>query len=160
MLVQVPLRHREPRRQAFSGAESPAPASVGAGAMAKAEKDSDLEVAVIGHGALQGPYTELAGLEVERDPRFPVRVTVQFYQATATGRVTAPQMAHLAALVEKVYAKGDFVGSLVVTGPGDPRRPTAWDGASPPPSEVAWWDFPALVERWRMRGRTPPAGIR
>jgi hypothetical protein len=161
MLVQVPLRYREPPRRAFLMEQAaPAPAAMGAGAMAKREKDSDLEVAVIGHGALQGPFTELAGLEVERDPRFPVRVTVQFYQATATGQVTGPEMDHLAKLVEKVYAKGDFVGSLVVPGPGDPRRPTAWDGASPPPREVAWWDFPGLVERWRMKGRTPPAGIR
>ena len=161
MLVQVPLRFREPpRRKAMALLmEAPAAAPMASGAMAKAERD-DLEVAVVGHGALQGPFTELAGLEVERDPRFPVRVTVQFYQATATGRVTGEQMAHLASLVEKVYAKGDFVGSLVVPGPGDPRRPTAWDGASPPPAEVAWWDFPALVERWRMQGRTPPAGIR
>ena len=160
MLVQVPLRFREPpRRKAMAlMMEAPAPA-MASGALAKAERD-DLEVAVVGHGALQGPFTELAGLEVERDPRFPVRVTIQFYQATATGRVTGEQMAHLAGLVEKVYAKGDFVGSLVVPGPGDPRRPTAWDGASPPPAEVAWWDFPALVERWRMQGRTPPAGIR
>jgi hypothetical protein len=161
MLVQVPLRYRErPRRELSLMAQAPAAAGAAKSAMAAEDRASDLEVAVIGHGPLQGPFTELAGLQVERDPRFPVRVTVQFYQATASGQVTGPQMAHLASLVGKVYAKGDFVGSLVVPGPGDPRRPTAWDGASPPPREVAWWDFPGLVERWRMRGRMPPAGIR
>ena len=160
MLVQVPLRYRERPRRAMAMDAFAKSAPMAAGAMAEEKKESDLEVAVIGHGALLGPFTELAGLEVERDPRFPVRVTVQFYRATATGQVTAPQMAHLASLVEKVHAKGDFVGSLVVPGPGDPRRPTAWDGASPPPHEVAWWDFPGLVERWRMKGKTPPAGIR
>jgi len=161
MLVQVPLRQRErPRRAMALGQAAPSAAPMAAGALAKEEAESDLEVAVLGHGELQGPFTELAGLEVERDPRFPVRVTVQFYQATASGKVTGRELEHLAALVEKVYAKGDFVGSLVVPGPGDPRRPTAWDGASAPPREVAWWDFPGLVERWRMKGRTPPAGIR
>jgi hypothetical protein len=160
MLVQVPLRYREPPRRKMALMEQALPsAPMAAGALAKSERD-DLEVAVIGHGELQGPFTELAGLEVERDPRFPVRVTVQFYQATASGRVTGEQVGHLASLVEKVYSKGDFVGSLVVPGPGDARRPTAWDGACPPPREVAWWDFPGLVERWRMQGRTPPAGIR
>ncbi|MFO0584719.1 MAG: hypothetical protein U0229_20805 [Anaeromyxobacter sp.] len=159
MLIQVPLRHREPERRAQAYLSAPA-APMSAGAVAKEEKASDLEVAVLGHGALQGPFTELAGLEVERDPRFPIRVTVQFYQATATGQVTGEQMAHLAATVGQVYAKGDFVGSLVVPGPRDAARPTAWDGASPAPKQVAWWDFPGLVERWRMHGRTPPAGIR
>ncbi len=163
MLVQVPLRHREPPRRALAY-ETMAPSAAGAPAMAmqKSQARSDMEVAVLGHGPLEGPFTELAGLEVERDARFPVRVTVQFYQATATGEIGEPEMAHLAKLVAKVYEKGDYVGSLVVPGPGDARRPTAWDGASPPPGDVAWWDFPGLVERWWKHGRQPkePVGIR
>jgi len=161
MLVQVPLRYREPERRKMAVMMESAPAApMAAGALAKDDRASDLEVAVLGHGELQGPFTELAGLEVERDPRFPIRVTVQFYQATATGKLTGPQVAHLAQLVEKVYAKGDYVGSLVVPGPGDAARPTAWEGAGPAPKELAWWDFPGLVERWRMKGRNPPAGVR
>jgi hypothetical protein len=140
--------------------ESAAPSAAMPSAPLQKSRASDLEVAVLGHGALEGPFTELAGLEVERDARFPVRVTVQFYQATATGALGDAEMAHLAALVGKVYEKGDFVGSLVVPGPGDPRRPTAWDGASPPPGDVAWWDFPALLERWRGRAPRDPAGVR
>ena len=132
-----------------------------AGALAEKKATSDLEVAVIGHGALDGPFTELAGLEVERDPRFPVRVTVQFYQATATGELGDAEVAHLARLVSNVYEKGDFVGSLVVPGPGDARRPTAWEGASAPPAAVAWWDFPGLLERWWRHGpKREGAGIR
>jgi hypothetical protein len=160
MLVQVPLRRREEPRRALAMpfATSAPPA---AGAMKQSERASDLEVAVLGHGELQGPYTELDGLEVERDPRFPVRVTVQFYQATATGQIGDAELDHLGKLVAKVYEKGDWVGSLVVPQPGDPRRPTAWDGASPPPAEVAWWDFPGLVERWWNHGpRREGAGIR
>ncbi|HEY6004322.1 MAG TPA: hypothetical protein VIV57_15710 [Anaeromyxobacter sp.] len=162
VLIQVPLRVPErPRRYlGFSGALESAPM-----AAMEAQRGSDLESAVLGHGDLEGPYTELAGLQVERDARFPVRVTVQFYQATATAEIGEPEMARLASLVAKVYEKGDFVGSLVVPGPGDARRPTAWDGASPPPAELSWWDFPGLVERWWRHGRDPeerkePAGIR
>jgi hypothetical protein len=159
MLVQVPLVVPERRRHALeyeAGAVAGAPAAP----TPKVAARSDLEVAVLGHGTLEGPFTELAGLEVERDARFPVRVTVQFYQATATGALGDAEMAHLARLLGKVYEKGDFVGSLVVPGPGDPRRPTAWDGASPPPRDVAWWDFPALLERWRGRSQRDPAGVR
>ncbi len=161
LLVQVPLRRREPPPRAAAALESLAPASAAPSGKASRTRASDLEVAVIGHGALQGPFTELAGLAVERDPRFPVRVTVQFYQATATGEVGEAEMARLAALVSKVHEKGDFVGSLVVPGPGDARRPTAWDGASPPPPDVTCADFPGLVERWRRHGGPrPPIGIR
>jgi hypothetical protein len=163
MLVQVPLRRREEPRRALAYPMAPmaAPPSAAGAAAEKKKERSDLEVAVLGHGELQGPFTELAGLEVERDPRFPVRVTVQFYQATATGAVGDAELAHLGALVSRVYEKGDFVGSLVVPGPGDPRRSTAWDGASPPPAEIAWWDFPGLLERWWKHGpRREGAGIR
>jgi hypothetical protein len=159
MLVQVPLVVRQPPRRAMAYESAAPSAAMPAAPMAKS-RAADLEVAVLGHGELEGPFTELAGLEVERDTRFPVRVTVQFYQATATGALGDAEMAHLAKLVGQVYEKGDFVGSLVVRGPGDPRRPTAWDGASPPPRAVAWWDFPALLERWRDRTPRDPAGVR
>ena len=163
MLAQVPLRFPErPRRSLALGATPMAGPPAAFAQEMKKSATSDLEVAVLGHGALEGPFTELAGLQVERDARFPVRVTVQFYQATATGEVGEAEMAHLAKLVAKVYEKGDFVGSLVVPGPGDARRPTAWDGASPPPGGVSWWDFPGLVERWGKHVRQPkePVGIR
>ncbi len=152
LLVQVPLRHRERRPWAL---EAPAAAAPMAMAESKAARGAaDLETAVLGHGALQGPFTELAGLGVERDPRFPIRVTVQFYQAVSGPRIGEAEMAGLARLVGKVYEKGDWVGSLVCPGPGDAGRPTAWRGAADRPGHLSWWDFPGLVERWR--GRAPP----
>jgi hypothetical protein len=159
MLVQVPLRHREaPRRAgAFTSMSPPAPSAKKA-EIAR-ESASDMEVAVLGHGELEGPFTELDGLALERDPRFPVRVTVQFYQAVSGPRRTAAEMAHLAKLVDGVYRHADAVGSLVVPGPGDEARPTNWDGASPALGPVAWWDFPGLIERWRRHGRAVPDGI-
>jgi hypothetical protein len=48
---------------------------------------SDVEEAVIGHGKVEGPFTEIDGLEIERDERYPIRVTVQFYKATSNGAV-------------------------------------------------------------------------
>ncbi|HET8542821.1 MAG TPA: hypothetical protein VFL83_23305 [Anaeromyxobacter sp.] len=83
-------------------------------------------------------------------------VTIEVVSGDGAGR----KLALMPVLRFPNYEKGDFVGSLVVPGPGDPRRPTAWDGASPPPADVAWWDFPALLERWRGRAPRDPAGIR
>jgi len=160
LLVQVPLRYREPpRRKAVALAAPMAAPSTAKAASAGAA--ADMEVAVLGHGELSGPFTELDGLTVERDPRFPVRVTVQFYQAVSGPAVTGAQMASLSGLIGKVYEKGDWVGSLVCPGPGDARRPTAWDGASAPTGPLSWWDFPGLVERWWKHGpRREPVGIR
>jgi len=160
LLVQVPLRHRELRRELALAAPG-APAEAAQAPRAAGRGAADMEAAVLGHGELQGPFTELAGLAIERDPRFPVRVTVQFYQAVVSPRVGAAEMAHLARLVGKVYEKGDWVGSLVCPAPGDAGRPTAWEGSAAAPSDVSWWDFPGLVERWWREGRPrrPAIGV-
>jgi hypothetical protein len=92
-----------------------------------------VEVAVLGHGPLLGPYTELDGLRIARDPRFPVRVTVQFYQATASGTPTSDEIEQLAQQIRKVYADADYVGSLVLPTEADRQRPTAWTSTTPPP---------------------------
>ncbi len=163
MLIQVPLKVVHPRRWygLAAGAQAPMLKSEAKSAMAAESADS-MEQAVLGHGELEGPFTELAGLTIERDPRFPVRVTVQFYQATSSGRVTPAEVGKLAALIDAVYTRGDFVGSLVVPAPRDPPRPTAWSGAGPAP---AWWSpcqFPGLAERFGVccPPPPPPIGIR
>src|SRR5262249_49535694 len=95
----------------------------------------------------EGPYTELDGLTIERDPRFPVRVTLQFYQATSNGVVSRSDIKSMVAQIKKVYGKGDFVGSLVVPTALDRLRPTNWDGVTRA-LDVTWRDFPGLVERF------------
>ena len=162
LLVQVPLKLDRPRRAAFEALGAAAPKAASPALAMDAMKEArDLDVAVLGHGALEGPFTELAGLTIERDPAFPVRVTAQFYQATSTGRVGGEDLARLAALIEQVYSKGDFVGSLVVPGPGDLARPTRWQGdEAPPPWHVC--AYPGVAEFWGVEcpARLPPVGIR
>lgn len=153
LLVQVPLRQR--------------PQPVVYGALGGATMDfmelergisvgPDLEDAVIGHGELEGPFREVDGLAIERNPRFPVRVTVQFYKATSTGEVSAAEMAQLADVIERVYAEADYTGSLVLDG-GRPTQPGV--GAYEPPG---WWeDFWAHFERTHRVSRVDAiAGLR
>lgn len=151
MLIQVPLKVKpNPRRSiAFS-----------AGYDLESSKDmkkrsrggSNIGKAVIGHGPTEGPYTELDGLTIERDARFPVRVTVQFYQATSNGVVNKANVASLAAQINKVYAKADYVGSLVVPSAADRKRATNWNGVTKAPGNVRWDWFPGLVERYNRYG--------
>jgi hypothetical protein len=167
MLIQVPLKYREPRRMAYS----PSGGGAGYGAAgapsamppappksAKAEPDrggrSDVDVAVLGHGKTDGPFTELDGLTIARDARFPVRVTLQFYQATSNGVVSGEDVRAMAKQIRKVYGKGDYVGSLVVPSGVDRRRPTNWDGVRTA-HDVSWTAFPGLVERLTTFGLRP-----
>jgi hypothetical protein len=100
------------------------------------EDRSDVEAAVIGHGEVEGPFTEIDGLEIERDPDFPIRVTVQFYKATSNGVISEADVAEIAAQIQRVYDEADYVGSLVVDGPSD--RPTEYDGSKVEPDN--WWE--------------------
>lgn len=166
MLIQVPLKYRQQPLRLAAPSSSPADYE-SAGVVAKdagragggGGGGSDVDVAVLGHGASEGPYTELDGLTVTRDARFPVRVTLQFYQATSNGVVSRDDVTAMAAQIRKVYGKGDFVGSLVVPSGLDRARPTNWLGVTTAPAFVSWMDFPGLVERV-AKGLAPRPMIR
>ena len=130
LLIQVPLLQKHPFEEDYFFGVEEAP-------MAATKMDaSDVEAAVIGHGPVEGPYTEIDGLRIERDKRFPIRVTVQFYKATSNGLVSAADMEEIASQIQRVYDDADYVGSLVVGGESD--RPTEYDGSKLEPA--GWWD--------------------
>jgi hypothetical protein len=142
-LVQVPLMVDQPRRSLASAPGGGAPTAAAApmappSPMKKAmptEEKSDVEQAVLGHGPNLGPFNEGRGMRVVRDPRFPIRVTVQFYKATSNGVVSEADLDGIARSIGSVYEHADAVGSLVVP-EGDPRRPTAWQRI--PPEWFPW----------------------
>jgi hypothetical protein len=138
-LVQVPLIHAQRGRLggslpglgssggggSFDKKSPPSkPMSAAAGPM-KDDERSDVEQAVLGHGPNLGPFNEGHNLRLVRDPKFPVRITVQFYKATSNGVVSEADLDGIARSIGSVYEHADFVGSLVLP-EGDPRRPTAW----------------------------------
>ena len=160
MLIQVPLKYREPPRRspmaygAAGGDYAPmakkadaAPSENQAAGQGRSRDVSDVDTAVLGFGASEGPFTELDGLTIARDTRFPVRVTLQFYQATSNGVISKDNVKAMAQQIRKVYGKGDFVGSLVVPSGMDRLRPTNWTGVTTAPF-VTWREFPGLVERF------------
>jgi len=130
LVIQVPLKQKNPLR--------PEPLVAEAMMMAAptAAFKSDVEMAVIGHGAVEGPFTEIDGLPIERDDQFPIRVTVQFYKATSNGVVSEADVQEIAEQIQRVYQEADYVGSLVVDGATD--RPTEYDGPKEEPA--GWWE--------------------
>src|SRR5262245_36856795 len=125
LLVQVPLKHKPMKRSALLGAVM----CMAPSAVMEASRRSDVENAVIGHGELEGPFTEIDNLKIERDDRFPVRVTVQFYKATSNGVVSAADLQAIKEQIDRVYAQSDYVGSLVTQ--GETGRVTEYEGVKP-----------------------------
>ncbi len=142
MVIQVPLVHNNPPPPIYDDTEiqsdaaaAPAAAAPSGSAESKssgvARRRSDVEQAVIGHGEKLGPVREFAGNSLGRDDRFPIRVTVQFYRATSNGVVNESDLAEVKRGIDRVYANGDYVGSLVVPKTDHPR-PTAWTRSRTP----------------------------
>ena len=96
---------------------------------------SDVDRAVVGHGPNLGLFSEGRDLAFERDPTFPIRVTVQFYKATSNGVVSDADLDGIKKSIADVYAHADYVGSLVVP-ENDAIRPTAW--ATAPTGWFPW----------------------
>ncbi len=147
LIVQVPLVHEG--RGFLNGMEggmleldsaadfdgAPMPAK----SMRRTRGESNVEQAVLGHGEVLGPFREMGGLELKRDARFPIRVTVQFYKATSNGVISDADLKAAHDDIERVYADGDYVGSLVVP-EGERTRPTDW--IKDDPQGGAWWPMP------------------
>ena len=135
LLIQIPLKQK-PRPRPLVEYEMDKVAQPAPTAMRSRAAASNVENAVIGHGSVEGPYTEMDNLPIERDPKFPVRVTVQFYKATDNGVVSPDDVAEIAQQIGRVYGHGDAVGSLV-TG-GRTGRITEYEGVKTQPAD--WWD--------------------
>jgi hypothetical protein len=146
LIIQVPLKTQRPLFSPFGLADEAEPIMLPSAAPMEKSRSaggrSNVETAVIGHGKTEGPFKEINGLEIKRDPRFPVRVTAQFYKATSNGVATSADVAALRAQIDKVYADGDYVGSLVSEGLS--QRPTEWVGRKPDRHSI-WsdpvWDW-------------------
>lgn len=138
MLIQVPLEQPQRARASMSMmcAAMPSASKCVGGADDCAEA---LDEAVIGHGEVEGPFTEIDNLAIKRDARFPIRVTVQFYKATSTGNITAAEMDSLAAQIDAVYKDAKAVGSLVCD--PDLGRSTEWDDEGKGKAQPKdWWE--------------------
>ncbi|MGD1853300.1 MAG: hypothetical protein ACFB2W_03535 [Leptolyngbyaceae cyanobacterium] len=132
-LIQIPLKQKQPFLPPLAAAPME---DAMVFESAEIQRSSNVEAAVIGHGEVEGPFTEIDNLEIERDPDFPIRVTVQFYKATSNGVVSADDMREIHAQIQQVYDDADYVGSLVLD--GRQGRPTEYEGEHTEPED--WWD--------------------
>lgn len=138
MVIQVPLLvERAERGSVPQVAAGAAPAC--APMEEKCRSRSDVETAVVQAGPPEGPWIGLNGRTLRRDERFPIRATVQFYQATSSAAVSAQDVERIARSIQQVYLDADAVGSLVVG--GGPARATAHQVE---PWPQPWYSQPCL----------------
>lgn len=136
LLIQVPLQQKVRPKPVVEEGDLCFAAAPAAGGLLRGRGLSDVEEAAIGHGEMEGPFTEIDGLAIERDARFPIRVTVQFYKATSNGVVSANDMVDIAQQIDRVYRDAEYVGSLVTE--GETKRPTEYDGIKQELPD--WWE--------------------
>jgi hypothetical protein len=140
LLVQIPLLQQNPQSTWFDDGANYDMACETAAPSGGAEMGrSDVEAAVVGHGELEGPFTEMDDLRIRRDPSFPIRVTVQFYKATSNGIASAQDIREVYTQIQRVYDDGSYVGSLVVPDPGS-YRPTDWNRHSVARQLNSYWE--------------------
>ena len=167
MLIQVPLKYRAAAAPAVrrggdgwtaggDGRQRSAPhAGAGEGERGSSARErADIDTAVLGHGPTEGPYTELDGLTIERDARFPVRVTVQFYQATSNGvRRARRHRARWRSRSRRSTRRATTSARWSCRRALDRQRPTNWDGVRRGPRGDRA-DFPGLMQRRQDAAKT------
>ena len=119
MIIQVPLKHKEPvykevHAESIGGFSATIPLACSRTRAITFDFESDMEDAVIGHGKDEGEHLELGGYKLERDDRYPLRLTVQFYKATSNGIVDNQDLENISQCINAVYSSADYIGSLVV----------------------------------------------
>ncbi len=142
LLIQIPLKQKQV--YSYGGFDDYSYCETASSAVGTCSRRSDVEAAVISHGELEGPFTEIDGLKIERDPDFPIRVTVQFYKATSNGIASENDIREIAEQIERVYDDAAYVGSLVVPEP-DEYRPTDWNRNDVARRLIPFW------EAWRTK---------
>ncbi|EQC42374.1 hypothetical protein SDRG_00111 [Saprolegnia diclina VS20] len=120
MIVQIPLQQKPPppRRQysnlACYHCEEE---ECELGSFESTFERPDVEEAMVSLGDALGPFPKLSQFsKVTRDARYPIRVTIQFYQATSNGVVTREIVERLCDRMEQVKANATWWGSLVCKG--------------------------------------------
>ncbi|OQR84303.1 hypothetical protein ACHHYP_13590 [Achlya hypogyna] len=108
----------------------------------------DVEAAMVGLGKAQGAFPGLPNASsMARDPQYPIRVTIQFYQATSNG-VVSPEIIHgLANKMDEVKTNASWWGSLVTPStlgtPAGPFAPPPTGASGPLPAPA--FSFPPPV---------------
>jgi len=145
LIIQVPLQARQPQNvqlynhylsheqdeEKFMQVES-----CNMDMLQKKRERADVEHAIIKVGKEEGQFAEINGLEIKRDERYPVRITLQYYKATSNGVIDDAALQMISQQLKEARKYGENIGSMVVGGnTGRPTEPVLQIYPIP-----RWWD--------------------
>jgi len=87
------------------------------------QKPRGMDNAVIRVGKTHSEFQGIKNAEIERDPQFPIRCTIQFYKVTDEEDVPLEEFKDMAKNIERIYKSTDQSGSLVTE---NSDRKTEW----------------------------------
>lgn len=131
MVIQVPLvtKPRPRRNNAMYMMEC---CSVAKSCDTRSASTRGMEDAMISKGTVvKGKYEGTRDLKLERDDRFPIRVTIQFYKVTDTAEVRDADLEQIALRHQTIYSHGSSQSSLVTA---TTNRPTETTGVQQVPA--------------------------
>lgn len=99
----------------------------------------DVESAIIKVGEDEGPFAEINNIEIERDERFPIRVTLQYYKATSNGAVNAAVMDTIAKELQAARKWAVAISSLVTETTNRTTEHVNTTKSASPSIVPAWW---------------------
>ncbi len=93
----------------------------------KSKGKKGIEHAVLSLGKERGIFQGTEDLTLERDPEFPIRCTIQYYQITDTLDIPSTVFENFSAKINHVYNSGEAMGSLVVDRPSKRKTESEMD---------------------------------
>ena len=113
LIIQVPLKQKNPTAGPILVKYKCKKDSSSVLRSSSRSSNVDVEAAIVKVGEDEGPFSEINGIEIERDVRFPIRVTMQFYKATSNGAVNEAVMTSIAEELQGARKWAVAISSLV-----------------------------------------------
>lgn len=108
----------------------------------KSKRSRGFEKAVLSRGEYMGKFTGTNGLTLERDDRFPIRCTVQYYNVTDSTEITEAQIKEISETIANTYVTAQATGSLVFNKTDRPTESVLETKYAPPvPSSTPLVNF-------------------
>lgn len=101
--------------------------------VSKKKKGHGMDMGQLGLGSEEGGFVGTKGLKLERDTRFPIRCTYQYYRVTDENYITESNVKDIAEQLNQVLTVSVATGSLVVN--EDTKRTTEPDLSHPVPTD-------------------------
>jgi hypothetical protein len=101
----------------------------------------------------EGLFKGLSGYRIERDDRFPIRATAQFYRVTDTVQINEDMFASIAESIESVFHIAEAKGSLVIDTEARKTETTPLPTIGQLPSGTAGSLFSAFQDAGRNKGQ-------